>query len=316
LAIGLSLAGSERLYTFQSIRGKLKGLLEEFGPYGAASRPEYPFWRMRKDGIWEIERPELVACTDSDDAKVPSLMEHDIRGGFTLDVYKAISQNPETAMRVAGALLDRHFPESLHLDILRATGITTELPENELSVAKEDTPEYVVSKRLKRDDRFRDSVLAAYENQCAVCNFAVKIGGKPLALEAAHIKWHRALGPALVRNGLSLCALHHKLFDKGAFTLLSKELKFIVADDLSEENDPGFQESLGKFHEKELQFIPHNDEERPDPEFLGWHAKQVFRSRNPNPGSRKGALASPLTVLRNPRRTIHNALLTTAAAAG
>ena len=192
-------------------------------------------------------------------------------------------------MRVVDMLLHAHFPESLHVDILRATGITGEVPKSEFDAMEEPALVYETSRRLKRDDRFRDAVLAAYENQCAICNFAVKIGGKPLALEAAHIKWHGAFGPAEVRNGLSLCALHHKLFDKGAFTLLSKELKFIVAGDLSEENDPGFQQSLGKFHEKRLQFVPHKIEEQPAPEFLIWHADQVFKSKNPNPGSRKSA---------------------------
>jgi len=217
------------------------------------------------------------------------LRSNGIRGGFPPEIHDLFQRDPEIAMRVVDMLLHAHFPESLHVDILRATGITGEVPKSEFDAMEEPALVYETSRRLKRDDRFRDAVLAAYENQCAICNFAVKIGGKPLALEAAHIKWHGAFGPAEVRNGLSLCALHHKLFDKGAFTLLSKELKFIVAGDLSEENDPGFQQSLGKFHEKRLQFVPHKIEEQPAPEFLIWHADQVFKSKNPNPGPRKSA---------------------------
>ena len=40
-----------------------------------------------------------------------------------------------------------------------------------------------------------------------------------VGLDAAHIKWHQAGGPAEVSNGLCLCVLHHKLFDRGVFTL-------------------------------------------------------------------------------------------------
>lgn len=293
LAIGLCLGGSDRLVAFGPIREKLAELLREFGPFRTVYHPEYPFWRMQHDddgGIWELDRPHLVTLTSKGDAHASSLLNHGIRGGFPADIHDMFLHSPEIAMRVADTLLRSHFPESLHADILRATGIAGELPnKNESRMAEEPTPEYVASRHLKRDDRFRDAVLVAYENQCAVCNFAVKMGGVPLALEAAHIKWHKALGPAEVRNGLSLCALHHKLFDKGAFTLLSKELKLIVANDLSEEKDPGFQQSLGKFHEKRLQFVPHNIEEHPAPEFLVWHATQVFKSKNPNPGQRKGA---------------------------
>ena len=37
-----------------------------------------------------------------------------------------------------------------------------------------------------------------------------------LGIEAAHIKWHQAGGPDTEDNGLALCTLHHKRFDRGA----------------------------------------------------------------------------------------------------
>ena len=40
-----------------------------------------------------------------------------------------------------------------------------------------------------------------------------------IGIEAAHVKWHMARGPSTTNNGLALCSLHHKLFDRGAFTL-------------------------------------------------------------------------------------------------
>jgi putative restriction endonuclease len=36
-----------------------------------------------------------------------------------------------------------------------------------------------------------------------------------VALEAAHIKWKQHGGHVIV-NGLALCAIHHKAFDKGS----------------------------------------------------------------------------------------------------
>jgi len=68
----------------------------------------------------------------------------------------------------------------------------------------------------------------------AVCGFNVRIGNVVVALEAAHIKWHQAGGADIQENGLSLCSLHHKLFDRGAFTVdadwcivgLRKSLRF------------------------------------------------------------------------------------------
>ena len=89
----------------------------------------------------------------------------------------------------------------------------------------------MASLRRARDSKFRESVLAAYGRQCAVCEFAGRFPDdpNPLALEAAHIKWHEAKGPDVVENGMSMCALHPTLFDKGAFTILPG-LRVIVTD--------------------------------------------------------------------------------------
>ena len=82
--------------------------------------------------------------------------------------------------------------------------------------------------RQRRDPNFRANVLRAYEYRCAVCGFDVRLGPSPVALEAAHIKWHQAGGPDLEVNGLALCVLHQRLFDRGAFTL-SKQLQIMVS---------------------------------------------------------------------------------------
>ena len=154
--------------------------------------------------------------------------------------------------------MDAHFPSTLHDEILRAVGIGSR---------------FVQSRRMHRDSRFRDAVLEAYGYRCAVCEFAVRLNEEPVALDAAHIKWHGAPGPDRVRNGLALCALHHRLFDKGAFTLLPNR-SVMVAKSAS---GRGFDESLGKFDSK-LISLPAKDVDAPDPRFSTWHAREVFSS--------------------------------------
>lgn len=74
---------------------------------------------------------------------------------------------------------------------------------------------------------FREALLRAYQYQCAMCKFSLE-----KALEAAHIiPWQRAdisqrLEP---RNGILLCASHHKLFDAGLITV-SRSYKVIYYD--------------------------------------------------------------------------------------
>lgn len=274
-AIGRCHEGKERFALYETAAPELETLLREFGPYRKVYHPEQPFWRLQKDKVWEIDRPNAVSLTDSGDAHTSSLKRHNIRGGFTEPVFEALRRNQVLAHSIAGMLLDSHFPATLHDEILRATGISALAMVPEPLGIEEMQLEYVSSRRLKREGGFRAVVLDAYENQCAVCEFAVRIDENPIAIEAAHIQWHRASGPAKTRNGLALCALHHKLFDKGVFTLLPSELKIIVNENAS---GHGFDESLGRYHEKRLNVLPSNRKNRPAPEYIEWHVNQVFKS--------------------------------------
>ena len=92
-------------------------------------------------------------------------------------------------------------------------------------------------------------------------------------MEAAHIKWHGARGPDVVANALSLCALYHRLFDKGAFTL-SPSRQIVVT---SQATGASVNEALGRFHARPIT-LPANPGDAPDPVFAGWHTREVFVS--------------------------------------
>jgi putative restriction endonuclease len=49
-------------------------------------------------------------------------------------------------------------------------------------------------------------------------------------LEAVHIQWHNVGGPEIETNGLALCALHHKLFDRSVFTVETHSLKVLRSE--------------------------------------------------------------------------------------
>ncbi len=271
---------------FESIRAELTPLLQEFGPHRATHHPEHAFWRLRRDGVWEIDQPRLVEqnLTASGDAKSSILIRHNVRGGFPEPIHKLLRTRPEIALCVAQTLLpESHFPRNLHAEILQSAGISQFLRESEAVAVREilpdysTTPEFEIGRRLKREQNFRHAVLRAYQNQCAVCRFAIKLKGFPIGLEAAHIQWHVYKGPAQPGNGLALCALHQELFDLGAFPLIPKEFKIIVAEELSTD-DCGFNEALGNFHEKSFGFVSGDSHERPAPKFIAWHQRQVFRS--------------------------------------
>ncbi len=221
-ALGRWQAGQKEV-GFRQVEPDLTLLLREFGPSRKSDHPEQPFWRLQRDGVWTVHAPADLALKTCDDIpRIGELRSHDVRAEFSPEVQTALSSDPGLAAVIAARILERHFPESLHPDILNAVGLTLET---------------TVTKR-KRDPAFRQRVLKAYEYRCAVCGFDVRLGSVSIALDAAHIRWHQAGGPETEDNGFALCVLHHQAFDLGAFTV--REGVLLVSDQAN--GTSGFQE--------------------------------------------------------------------------
>lgn len=268
-AIGRCLSGKPRLTPYSLVERELEKLLRQFGPPRKTIHTEAPFWRLQGDGVWELDRPGLVKAPKGNPSE-RDLRVHDIHGGLTESDYEAFRAQPPLALQVAADLADKHFPYTLHDPILDATRIT----EGLASLREAETAErWLINRRRWRDPRFRASVLKAYGERCAVCEFAARLSDTPLALEAAHIKWHQAKGPNTIENGLSLCSLHHDLFDSGAFTILP-EFKVVVADVVG---GVGADAALGRYHGAPLRAPPLEGFPKPDALFLRWHRKEVFK---------------------------------------
>ena len=255
-AIGRCLAGEPVLAPYEEADRALRVLLGDFGPHRARPRTERPFWRLRNDALWEVEYEGLVTTTRKGDPHRRSLLENDIHAGFPRAIHASLTVNENLAKRIAHALVDAHFPASLHAEILATAGI--EAP-------------YVATRRNPRDPHFSDQVLEAYGRRCAVCGSAVRPDEKRFGLGAAHIKWHGARGPDTVANALSLCALHHRLFDKGVFTF-SPWRQVVVSAHVA---GADHEEALGRFHSKPI-MLPARRDDAPDPVFAGWHTREVF----------------------------------------
>lgn len=259
--------------SYELVDQELGRLLRRFGPHRQVIHTEDPFWRMQRDSVWELDRPELVRTHPGGGAFKSDLRHLRIHGGLTKADYDALQGDPYLAMRIAEYLVASHFPASLHAAVLEATSISIDPPDESGIRSGED---WMETRRRRRDPTFRPHVLEAYGRRCAVCEFALALHDEPLALEAAHIKWHEAKGPDVVENGLALCVLHHELFDAGAFTLLP-DLRVVVADSIQ---GAGVEAALGRYHGAPLRAPPREGYSQPNAEFLAWHGKQVFKEPN------------------------------------
>jgi putative restriction endonuclease len=257
-AIGEVTRQKERL-SYRDIDEPLSRLLLDFGPTRKSIHTEYPFWRLQNDGLWFLENHEGIETrTGNTDAKKTELVRLEVTGGFIPEIISYLSADDSFVRDACEIILKEHFPPSIHEDILESCGITFYSKEQ--------------NKKSKRDPNFRAKVLSAYRNRCAICGIGVQVNSSHIILEGAHIKWHQAGGPDEVDNGLALCVLHHKLFDRGAFTISSGG-QLSASEQVSGQ---GVDEILVRYHDTEIR-SPISSEYRPKAEFLDWHFREVFK---------------------------------------
>ena len=253
-----------RFLRFAEVEERLKNLLIDFGPPRKSIHPEYPFWRLQNDGgFWEIpERSEAIELRGdrprTGDVPRTILRKVNARGGFSEPVHTHLRSNPDLVSEIAAEIMEEHFEPSLHESILDAVGMPW-VPR--------------VSLRRQRTAEFREDLIRLYEHRCAVCGFDGRIGKADFALEAAHVKWHAHDGPDIPENGLLMCSLHHRAFDRGALGL-SEDRAILVSQHLH--GGSQVQDTLIRFAGEPIR-PPLEPYLAPAPVFIRWHRDEVFR---------------------------------------
>ena len=261
--------GESRIVRYErDVRDQLRKLLIDFGPPRRTHRPENPFWYLRSDELWEIPDEDLAKIRGRGQVGGPTdrlLRDVNAHGGLPPAAHQLLSQNPQLVTEATRRLLDGHFPSTLHESILDAVGLSLTAHER-------------VDERRARDPEFRQRVLTAYERRCAICDFDMRIEDSLVALDAAHIRWHARGGPDEVPNGLALCTFHHVTFDRGAIGLerASNGFRVLVSDAANGQSQP-FRQLLDCRGQRLR--APQRREQRPHPDFVDWHRRQVFRGR-------------------------------------
>ena len=110
---------------------------------------------------------------------------------------------------------------------------------------------------------FRDRVLRAYRERCAVCRLK-----HSRLLDAAHIVPDSDEGgEPVVSNGLSLCKIHHAAFD-GEYFGIRPNYEIVVRPDIMEEKDgPMLRHGLQEINKSKI-IVPRHVASRPDSERL------------------------------------------------
>jgi putative restriction endonuclease len=258
LALGRLQQGCDRLMSFESIEQELAHLLIEFGPSRKSVHPEYPFWRLQSDKVWEVETPSnLIRRQGNSDPLKSQMRSLGVKGGFTQELFDTFKSHPEIARTLGRVLLESNFPSSLRESIAGAVGLDLEAS----------------TRHTNRDTNFRREVISAWGHQCAFCGFDLKVDNADLGLEAAHVRWVQFGGPDILENGIACCSLHHQALDRGAIGL-DTDLRIIVSSRVHGGNY--FRDHFIPLHGTFL-LKPTRIAALPRREYLIWHRKEVFR---------------------------------------
>jgi putative restriction endonuclease len=121
----------------------------------------------------------------------------------------------------------------------------------------------VLAKRRIHQQAFRERVLEAYRQQCALCRLKHEV-----LLDAAHIiADSEPDGVPEVKNGLALCKIHHAAFDKHFLTVRPDYQIEVRADLLEETDGPMLKHGLQGLHQQKIE-LPRDVAKRPDRGFL------------------------------------------------
>jgi putative restriction endonuclease len=157
-ALGKLLNGDTEI-RFKKFYDPFKQLLQEFGPPRKSYHPEFPFWYLRTEEFWDIQPATGWAMKRGGSSPSKSdLMNREAVGRFAPAVQHMLLHDSALPGEVVSVVLNNHFPDSIHEDILAATHL-----------------DHLQTAKPKRDPKFREQVLRVYGYRCAVCAFDLRI---------------------------------------------------------------------------------------------------------------------------------------------
>ena len=193
----------------------------DFGYVGQViHRMSEPCWDL-SDHIWGEQRFPIIVLLQGE---LISYAWSDFLAHF------GIAPNYQLRGRTASLADERvasspSHTEEAFISMLLATKGTNpfDLEKDFSAFANNMEVHFRVVKERNQQQEFRRAVLAAQGKCCAVCNIDVAV-----AVEAAHVVPKEHDGTDDARNGIALCASHHRMFDANLFAIDPATLKIVA----------------------------------------------------------------------------------------
>ncbi len=139
LALGRAAERKPRLMRFSEVETPLRQLLMDFGPRRQSFHPEYPFWYLRNNKIWEVQHAgEMTLKKNHREPRIEDIRKSS--GGFLPEAYEVLENHPAVLQEAATEILKANFPDSLHDEILGAVGLSREEAGTKLQESRPGIP--------------------------------------------------------------------------------------------------------------------------------------------------------------------------------
>ena len=241
-----------------------------------------PFFHLKSDGFWHLQANvgyETALRVVTQIKTVSRLREIIDHASFDDDLF-VLFTNPSDREVIRETLIDTYLAdfkpaiESLIVEEQRINNYSLQLIQQVDYVFTSKHP--VVPNETENQVRtagFRQAIMRIYDYTCVVCQLHILTMDGESATEAAHIIPFKVSGNNDVRNGISLCQLHHWSFDKGLISV-DKNYKVTVSNLMLERGPTEWL--LTTLRGKSI-LLPEHDELYPAQEALTWHREKVLR---------------------------------------
>ena len=246
-----------------------------------------PFFHLKTNGFWHLDPAELqsrpTATTPTEaylrNVDATAKLDESLFILFVMPEYREIFRQTLISTYFSNIrheierVIEEHRTLSLECiaeDIESYSEQLIQAVEHPFSMQRDVAS--VQTETPVRSAGFRKAIMKIYDYKCVVCELDIRTASGASITDAAHIIPFSVSYNDDVRNGLSLCKLHHWAFDARLFSL--NETYHVIAPPISREHEPT-ERMLSELRDQRI-WTPAGEQHRPHQEALAWHRERVM----------------------------------------
>jgi putative restriction endonuclease len=116
--------GGANAFYFTDLEEPLERALKSCGPDAKSVHPEYPYWHLAGDKIWEIDKAESFLIKKKQGPTRKMLREQNAVAHVDDRLWRELIDNPELIESLAKVLLTKYWPDpNDHAAVMDHTGV-------------------------------------------------------------------------------------------------------------------------------------------------------------------------------------------------